>query len=80
MKYSHHKNPRFGSALDMDGWFLTVHVDLLAQLYQLHLRGHVSHGPHAVAEVFTADETVLVLVKLFESIPQLCGAVTHIFQ
>lgn len=64
----------------MHGWFLTVHVDLLAQLYQLHLCGHVSHSPHAVAEVFTADETVLVLVKLFESVPQLCGAVTHTFQ
>lgn len=51
---------------------LTVHVYLLAQFYQLHFSGHVSHGSHTVSKVFTADETVLVLVKLFKSIPQLC--------
>ena len=56
---------------------LTIHVDLLAQLDQLHLGGHVSHGPHAVPEVFAADKAIFVLVELFESIPQLCGAITQ---
>lgn len=56
------------------GSVLTVHIDLLAQLDQLHLRGHVAHRPHAVAQVLAADETVLVLVELFEGVPQLCGA------
>ena len=56
---------------------LTIHVDLLAQFNELHLGGHVSHGPHAVPEVFTADEAIFVLIELFESIPQLCGAITQ---
>lgn len=53
---------------------LTVHVDLLTQLNQLHLGRHVAHRPHAVAEVFAANESVFVLVELFEGVPQLCGA------
>lgn len=51
--------------------WLTVHVDLLAQLDQLHLCWHVAHCPHAVPQVFTADEAVFVLVKLLECLPQL---------
>ena len=50
---------------------LTVHVDLLAQFYQLHFCGHVAHCSHAVPQVFTADEAVFVLVKLLERLPQL---------
>lgn len=44
-------------------------TDLLTQLYQLHLGGHVSHGPHALSQVFVADEAVLIFVKLPESFP-----------
>lgn len=50
---------------------LTVHVDLLAQLDQLHLGGHVSHRSHTVAQIFAADESVFVFVKLLECVPQL---------
>lgn len=45
---------------------LTVHVDLLAQFNQLHLCWHVAHCSHAVPQVFTPDEAILVLVKLPE--------------
>lgn len=56
------------------GWLpLTVHVDLLRQLDQLHLGGHVTHGPHAVAQVSAVDVAVSVSVKLFEGFSQLCG-------
>lgn len=47
-------------------------TDLLTQFYQFHLRGHVSHGPHALSQVLIADEAVFVFVKLPESLPQLC--------
>lgn len=50
---------------------LTVHVDVLAQFYQLHFSGHVTHGPHQVAEVFAGDEAVLVFVELDKSFTQL---------
>ncbi len=66
----------------IDTWVssaLTVHVYLLAQLNQLHFSGHVSHRSHAVSEVFTANEPIFVLVKLFEGIPQLCWATNEIF-
>lgn len=56
---------------------LTVHVDLLAQLDQLHLRGHVSHSSHTVAQIFAADESVFVFVKLLECIPQLWWTCRH---
>ena len=52
---------------------LTIHVDLLAQFYELHLCWHVAHSPHAVPQVFTADEPVFVLVKLPECLTQLCA-------
>lgn len=48
-------------------------TDLLTQLYQFHLRGHVSHGPHALSQVLVADEAVFVFVELPESLPKLCG-------
>lgn len=48
-------------------------TDLLAQLDQLHLCRHVSHGPHALPQVLVADEAVFVFVKLSESFPKLCG-------
>lgn len=50
---------------------LTVHVDVLAQFYQLHFGWHVTHGPHQVAEVLAGDETVLVFVELDKSFTQL---------
>lgn len=50
---------------------LTVHVDLLAQFYQLHLCGHVSHSSHAVPQVFTANETIFVFVELLKCLTQL---------
>lgn len=50
---------------------VTVHVDLLAQLYQLHLCWHVSHRPHAVPQVFAPNESIFVFVKLFECFTQL---------
>lgn len=50
---------------------LTVHVDVLAEFYQLHFSWHVTHGPHQVAEVFAGYETVLVFVELYKSFTQL---------
>lgn len=52
---------------------LTVHVDLLGQLDQLHFGGHVAHGPHAVPQVSAVDVAIPVLVKLLEGFPQFCG-------
>lgn len=52
---------------------LTVHVDVLTQLNQLHLCGHVAHRPHEIPQVLTTDQPVLVLIKLIEGITQLCG-------
>lgn len=54
---------------------LTVHVDVLAQLDQLHLRGHVAHRPHQIAQVLAADQPILVFIKLIECITQLCRSV-----
>lgn len=51
---------------------LTVHVDVLAQFDQLHLRGHVTHGPHQIPQILARDQPILVFVKLIESVPQLC--------
>lgn len=47
---------------------LTIHVDVLAQLNQLHFGWHVAHGPHQVPQVFTAYQAILVLIKLFKSL------------
>lgn len=52
---------------------LTVHVDILAQLDQLHLRGHVAHRPHEIPQVLTADQPVLVFIELVKRITQLCS-------
>lgn len=52
---------------------LTVHVDLLRQFDQLHLGGHVTHGPHAIPQVSAVDVAISVSVKLFEGFSQLCG-------
>lgn len=52
---------------------LTVHVDVLAQLNQLHLCGHVAHRPHEIAQVLTGDQPVLVFIELVECVAQLCG-------
>lgn len=57
--------------------FLTVHVDLLAQLDQLHLRRHVSHSSHAVPQIFAADESIFVFVKLLECVSQLWWTFTQ---
>lgn len=56
---------------------LTVHVDVLAQFYQLHLGWHVTHGPHQVAEVFAGDKAVLVFVELDKGFAQLWQAQTQ---
>lgn len=48
-------------------------TNLLAEFYQFHLCWHVSHRPHALAQVLTADEAILVLIKLPESLMQLCS-------
>lgn len=52
---------------------LTVHVDLLGQLDELHLGGHVAHGTHAVAQVPAVDVTILVFVKFPEGLSELWG-------
>lgn len=46
-------------------------TDLLAQLNELHLRWHVAHGPHALAQVFVTDVAFLVPVKLHKRLSQL---------
>ncbi len=56
----------------VDLLFHTVHVDLLTQFDELHLSGHVSHGSHAVPQVFAANDAVFVFIKLFEGFSQLC--------
>ena len=56
---------------------LTVHVDLLAQLYQLHLSGHISHGSHTIPKVFASNETIFVLIKLLKRLAQLYGVLTE---
>lgn len=50
---------------------LTVHVDLLGQLNELHLSRHVTHGAHAVAQVPAVDVAVLVLIKFSEGLSEL---------
>ena len=50
---------------------LTIHVDLLAQFDELHLGGHVAHGPHALRHVLVVEVAILVVVKLFKGICQL---------
>lgn len=51
-------------------------TDLLAELDEFHLCWHVSHSPHALAQVFTADEAVLIFVKFSEGLTQLCKSGT----
>lgn len=48
-------------------------TDLLGQLNELHLGGHVAHGAHALAQVLVADVAITVLVKLLEGLLQLWG-------
>lgn len=45
---------------------LTVHVNVLAQLNQLHFSRHVAHGSHQVPQVFAGDESIFVFIKLNE--------------
>jgi hypothetical protein len=52
------------------GQGLTVHVDLLRQLNELHFCGHVPHGAHAVPQVPAVDVTVLVLVKFSKGLSE----------
>lgn len=52
---------------------LTVHVDLLGELNQLHFGGHVAHGAHAVAQVPAVDVAILILVKLSEGLSEFWG-------
>lgn len=46
-------------------------TDLLAQFDELHLCWHVSHGPHALPQVFVADVAFVVPVKLPEGLTEL---------
>lgn len=48
-------------------------TDLLGQLDELHLSGHVAHGAHALAQVLVADEAITVFVEFPEGLLQLCG-------
>lgn len=53
------------------GQRLTVHVDLLGQLDEFHLSGHVAHGAHAVPQVPAVDVAIFVLVKFPEGLSEL---------
>lgn len=44
---------------------------LLTEFDQLHLCGHVAHRPHALAQILTANEAVLIFVKLSKGFFQL---------
>lgn len=46
-------------------------TDLLAQFNELHLCGHVPHGPHALSQVFVTDVAFLVPVKLHKRLAEL---------
>lgn len=48
-------------------------TDGLAQLDELHLCGHVAHGPHALSYVLVVQVAVTVVVKLLEGKVQLCA-------
>lgn len=54
------------------GQALTPHLDVLRDLDELHLGGHVAQRPHALAQVPVADITVVVRVKLLEGGLKLC--------
>lgn len=49
-----------------------AHTDLLGNLNELHLSGHVAQRPHAGAQLPAADVAVLVSVKLLKGDLQLC--------
>lgn len=50
---------------------LTPHLDVLGDLDELHLGGHVPQRAHAGAQVLVADVAVLVCVELLEGVQQL---------
>ena len=54
------------------GQALTPHLDVLRDLDELHLGGHVAQRPHALAQVPVADITVVVRVKLLEGGLKFC--------
>ena len=54
------------------GQALTSHLDMLGDLDELHLRGHVAQCPHALAQVPVADVAIAVRVKLLEGSLKLC--------
>lgn len=56
------------------GQTLTSHLDVLGDLDELHLRGHVAQRAHALAQLPVADVAVVVRVKLLEGGPKLCRA------
>lgn len=55
------------------GQSLTAHLDVLGDLDELHLGGHVAQRPHAVAQVPVADVAVPVGVELLKGSLKLCG-------
>ena len=56
-----------------------AHTDLLGNLNELHLSGHVAQRPHAGTQLPAADVAVLVSVKLLEGDLQLCRAGQSVF-
>lgn len=53
------------------GGIHTSHLDLLDDLDELHLCRHVTHGPHAVCDVFVMDEAICIVVKFLKGHLQL---------
>lgn len=51
---------------------LTAHFDVLGDLDELHLSGHVPHVPHALPQVLVTDVAILISVKLLEGLQQFC--------
>lgn len=46
-------------------------TDLLTQLDELHLCGHVPHGPHTLPQVFVTDVAFFIFVKLHKCLAEL---------
>lgn len=57
---------------------LTPHLDLLDDLQQLHLCGHVSHRPHALGQILVVQIAVLIVVELLKRLGQLWKTRTRV--
>lgn len=76
--FSSYSYPRAGGfALLYNVWFSQMFrgvvplTDLLAQFNELHFCWHVSHGPHALPQVFMTDVAFFVPVKLHKRFTEL---------